>query len=92
LGKRKNQESIGLVPAALEDQSIRQHFFTLLAPSRLNQLQKWGIELEQEHASQPPITSIALLKDTDIASRTPYILNKNMIYFNILPFTIKVVC
>ena len=63
-GKRKDQEFVGLVQAALEDQKIRQHFFTLLVPSRLNQLQKWEIELEQEHVSQPLINAIGLLKDT----------------------------
>ena len=52
-GKRKDNEFVALVQAALEDQTIRQNLLTLLAlpqSQRLSQLQKWEIELEEEHA------------------------------------------
>ena len=86
--KRKDQEFVGLVQATLEDETICQYFFTLRAPPRLSQLQKSEIELEQEqeqeqeqeHPSKPLISAIEFLKDTDIASRTPYTLNKKIVY------------
>ena len=77
-GKRKDNEFVALVQAALEDQTIRQNLLTLLAlpqSQRLSQLQKWEIELEEEHAPQPLISAIGFLKDADIASRTRYILD-----------------
>ena len=77
-GKRKDKEFVALIQAALEDQTIRQNLLTLLAlpqSQRLSQLQKWEIELEEEHAPQPLISAIGFLKDADIASRTQYILD-----------------
>ena len=75
-GKRKDKEFVVLVQATLEDQIIRQNLLTLLAlpqSQRLRQLQKWEIELAEEHAQQPLISEIGFLKDADIASRTRYI-------------------
>ena len=79
-GKRKDKEFVALIQAALEDQTIRQNLLTLLAlpqSQRLSHLQKWEIELEEEHAPQPLISAIGFLKDADIASRTLYILNNH---------------
>ena len=92
-GKRKDKEFVALIQAALEDQTIRQNLLTLLAlpqPQRLSQLQKWEIELEEEHAPQPLISAIGLLKDADIISRTLYILII-MIIINRLTYVLKVI-
>ena len=77
-GKRKDKEFVALNQATREDQTIRQNLLTLPAlpqSQRLSQLQKWEIELEEEHAPQPLISAISFLKDADIANRTLYILN-----------------
>jgi thiamine pyrophosphokinase len=74
-GKRKDEEFVALMQAALEDQTIRQHM-ALPQPQRLIQLQKWGQELAEEHAPQPLISAIGFLEDDDIASQALQLLRK----------------
>ena len=77
-GKRKDEEFVALVQAALEDKSIRRDLLTLLAfphPQRLCQLKEWEGELKREHAPEALISAIGFLKDADIAERTLEILN-----------------
>ena len=77
-GKRKDEEFVALMQAALEDPSIRQHLLTLLRlpqTQRLFQLQKWRVELQEEQAAQPLIRAIGFLEHDDIASRALKLLN-----------------
>ena len=69
-GKRKDDEFVALMQAALEDQTIRQHLLTLLAlpqTQRLIQIQKWRAELQEERAPKHLISAIGFLEDDDIA-------------------------
>ena len=78
-GKRKDEEFVALLQAALEDKGIRQDLLTLLAfpqPQRLGQLLEWESELKREHAPEALISAIGYLKDADIADRTLEILTK----------------